>query len=91
VERSVPVCSRDQHRLQQGEGPDVRLVRVGDRYVPWHEAGGSAVAIGQHRAHVVRHGTDTSLTDSHVAGSHVRAGMQGGANGPMGSGGGPLG
>ena len=38
VERTVPVCRADANRLAQGEEPAIRLVRVGDRYVPWYEA-----------------------------------------------------
>lgn len=38
VERPVPVCGADARRLEQGHDPDFRLVRVGDRYVPWHES-----------------------------------------------------
>jgi ketosteroid isomerase-like protein len=38
VERKVPVCRSDANRLAQGDQPDIRLVRVGDRYVPWYAA-----------------------------------------------------
>ena len=38
VERQVPVCRSDQRRLDGGEDPEIRLVRVGDRYVPWFAA-----------------------------------------------------
>ena len=38
VERKVPVCRSDANRLAHGEQPAVRLVRAGDRYVPWYEA-----------------------------------------------------
>ncbi|MGH3362215.1 MAG: hypothetical protein ACRDOM_07125 [Nocardioides sp.] len=37
VERTVPVCRSDARRLTGGEDPEIRLVRVGDRWVPWHE------------------------------------------------------
>jgi hypothetical protein len=74
VERKIPVCSIDESRLSAGEPPEVRLVRVGDRWVPWHAAGGSVVGIAQHHAHVMRNG-DTRLTDKHVAEAHTRAGM----------------
>jgi hypothetical protein len=37
VERRVPVCGADARRLEVGEPPDVRLVRVGDRFVPWFQ------------------------------------------------------
>jgi hypothetical protein len=52
VERKVPVCRSDANRLAQGEQPAIRLVRVGDRYVPWYEAkrerGLLTAAIGTH-------------------------------------------
>lgn len=38
VERLIPVCGTDARRLEVGETPDIRLVRVGDRYVNWYEA-----------------------------------------------------
>lgn len=38
VEREVPVCRSDKRRLDGGEDPEIRLVRAGDRYVPWYEA-----------------------------------------------------
>ena len=45
VARSIAVCSSDARRLVGGQAPEVRMVRVGDRWVPWHEAGGiSAIA-----------------------------------------------
>ena len=37
VERQIAVCGADARRLEAGEAPDVRLVRVGDRYVKWYE------------------------------------------------------
>jgi len=88
VERMVGVCSRDQHRLAAGEEPEVRLIRVGDRWVPWHEAGGSVAYVARHQAHVVRPGAGTSLTDRHLAEAHTRTVINGGVNG---AGAGPLG
>ncbi|NYD40881.1 hypothetical protein [Nocardioides panaciterrulae] len=38
VEREVPVCRSDLRRITGGEDPEIRLVRVGDRYVPWYAA-----------------------------------------------------
>lgn len=38
VARMIPVCGADARRLEQGIDPDVRLIRVGDRYVKWYEA-----------------------------------------------------
>jgi hypothetical protein len=39
VEREIPVCARDAQRLVAGEAPDVRMVRLGNRHVPWYAAG----------------------------------------------------
>ena len=38
--RSVAVCAADARRLAAGEQPLARLVRIGDRWVPWHLTGG---------------------------------------------------
>lgn len=46
VARAVAVCAADARRLAGGEAPAIRMVRIGDRYVPVHEAGG-LVAISQ--------------------------------------------
>ncbi|MBS2939120.1 hypothetical protein KDN32_15375 [Nocardioides sp. J2M5] len=48
TERSIAVCAADARRLAGDEQPEVRMVRVGDRWVPWHESGG--VAEVSHRA-----------------------------------------
>ena len=55
VERPVPVCRNDQVRLDRGERPDVRLVRAGDRYVPWWAAGELA-SLPHQRAQAMRAG-----------------------------------
>jgi hypothetical protein len=36
TEREIGVCRSDARRITGGEDPEVRLVRVGDRYVPWY-------------------------------------------------------
>ncbi|MEO5663592.1 MAG: hypothetical protein ABIR39_09925 [Nocardioides sp.] len=46
VARTVAVCAADARRLAGGESPAIRMIRIGDRYVPVHEAGG-LVAISQ--------------------------------------------
>jgi hypothetical protein len=38
TEREIGVCRSDARRITGGEDPEVRLVRVGDRYVPWYAA-----------------------------------------------------
>ena len=42
-EREVEVCRNDALRLDDGEAPDVRQVRVGDRHVPWYAADDAAI------------------------------------------------
>ena len=44
VERSIGVCLPDALRLEGGERPDMRLVRVGDRWVPWYAASNETIA-----------------------------------------------
>jgi hypothetical protein len=36
AEREIGVCRADARRITGGEDPEIRLVRVGDRYVPWY-------------------------------------------------------
>jgi hypothetical protein len=43
--RTVAVCAADARRLSAGEEPLVRMVRVGDRWVPWHLSSGINGAI----------------------------------------------
>lgn len=38
VAREIAVCGTDARRLEAGHAPEVRMVRVGDRYVKWYEA-----------------------------------------------------
>lgn len=40
--RVIAVCAADARRLSAGEEPLVRLIRVGDRWVPWHLAGAAS-------------------------------------------------
>lgn len=95
VEREVAVCRSDARRLEGGEDPEVRLVRVGDRYVPWYAAaaadpgssvGGTIAALTGRRAHVIR--GNTPDTNRHVAEAHARAGLNN-LGGGGGVGGGP--
>ena len=50
AERAVAVCAADARRLSAGEEPLVRLVRVGDRWVPWHQSGGIRTIATSRRA-----------------------------------------
>ena len=64
AELGIQVCGTDADRLAAGQDPDVRMVRIGDRYVPWYAAGGSIEAIM--RQHAQGAGGRTSRTDKHV-------------------------
>lgn len=75
VARTVAVCAADARRLEGGQPPAVRQVRVGDRYVNVHEAGpftGVRDLADAHRAHLSP-GRDTRLTDKHLAEAYVRS------------------
>ncbi len=43
--RIIAVCAADARALAAGDEPLVRMVRVGDRWVPWHQAGSITGAI----------------------------------------------
>ncbi|MCF6378746.1 hypothetical protein L2K70_14120 [Nocardioides KLBMP 9356] len=43
--RVIGICAADARRLAAGEEPLVRMVRIGDRWVPWHLAGSVQGAI----------------------------------------------
>ena len=43
--RTIGVCAADARALAAGDEPLVRMVRVGDRWVPWHLSGGMEGAI----------------------------------------------
>ena len=56
--RTIAVCAADAHALSAGDEPLVRLVRIGDRWVPWHLAGSitGAVDAGAQLARSSSHG-----------------------------------
>jgi hypothetical protein len=39
VAREIPVCPVCSHRLEEGQVPEIRLVRLGNRRVPWFTSG----------------------------------------------------
>lgn len=84
VVRTVPVCAADARRLAGGEPPQVRMVRVGDRYVPSHEAGGIRAAVERHRT--MADERSTSHNRKNLAEALVDQTVNGvnGANGPYG-------
>jgi hypothetical protein len=43
--RTIAVCAADSRKLAAGDEPLVRMVRIGDRWVPWHLTGSLAGAI----------------------------------------------
>lgn len=83
VERQVPVCAADARRLEGGVNPDIRLVRIGDRYVPWHQAGGLAAVIETSRAQSVAQGGSAGARAA--AEAYTRSGLGGGGGGGYGA------
>jgi hypothetical protein len=88
VEREVPVCRRDRDRLTAGEEPDVRVVRVGDRYVPWWQANRGAIydgltgyVQGGLTAHV--HGGHALHSKAHLAEAELRSAITRGGGGGL--------
>jgi hypothetical protein len=79
--RTVAVCAADARRLEGGEPPQVRLVRVGDRYVPSYEAGGFAAVLDRH------HGLHDERSTSHNRRSLAEAYVDQAVNGVNGPGG----
>jgi hypothetical protein len=87
VARTVAVCAADARRLEGGQPPAVRQVRVGDRYVNVHEVDPFATVrdlADPQRGHVAA-GRDTRLTDKHLAEAYARQTLNG-ANLPDGHG-----
>lgn len=82
--RTVAVCASDARRLEGGEQPQVRMVRIGDRYVPSHEAGGIAAVVDRHRT--MRDERSTSHNRKSLAEAYVDQTINGvnGPNGPFG-------
>jgi hypothetical protein len=76
VERVVPVCANDANRLASAEQPDVRMVRSGDRYVPWYAAAAPGTAYSAHVA-----GDHAPETRRSIAEASTRAGGASGMGG----------
>jgi hypothetical protein len=47
TQRLVPVCRADASRLANDELPEIRMVRVGDRWVPWFVEGTEYARLGR--------------------------------------------
>jgi hypothetical protein len=83
VARTVSVCAADARRLEGGEAPEIRMIRVGDRHVPVHEAGGVEAIIDRHRS--LTHERSTSHNKKSLTEAVMRQTM-GGENGGVGGG-----
>jgi hypothetical protein len=79
--RPIAVCAADGRRLAAGEEPLVRMVRVGDRWVPWHQTSG-AIDAGAHIARA-EHGAavQRGLAQAYM---NQMTGGPGGGNSPIG-------
>jgi len=75
VVRTVAVCASDARRLEGGESPEVRMVRVGDRYVPSHEAGGIEAVVDRHRT--MRDERSTSHNRKNLAEAYIDQAING--------------
>lgn len=84
VDRSIEVCNSCARRLDAGEAPDQRIVRVGDRHVPWWQAAPPDLR-EQRKAGYTAHVSDGHgwHSSAHAAEATTRAGLNG-ANGPGG-------
>jgi hypothetical protein len=84
VVRTVSVCASDARRLEGGEPPQVRMVRVGDRYVPSHEAGGIEAVLERYQG--LRHERPESHNRKNLAEAYLDQSINGvnGVNGPFG-------
>jgi len=83
VSRTVSVCAADARRLEGGEAPETRMVRVGDRYVAVHEAGGVEAILDRHRS--LSHERSTSHNKKSMAEAYIDQAING-FNGPGGGG-----
>lgn len=93
TERTIAVCAADARRLASGDDPLVRLVRVGDRWVPWHLTGDvvgtvdAGVQLAQGSGHGV-HGQQNlaaAYLNQTMGGANMDgAGGAGGAGGALG-------
>jgi hypothetical protein len=83
--RVIAVCAADARRLSAGEEPLVRLVRVGDRWVPWHLTSGigGAVDAGVQLARGSSHGVHGQ---QNLAAAYLKQTTDGGSgiHGPFG-------
>jgi hypothetical protein len=69
VERTVSVCASDARRLEGGAAPEIRMIRVGDRRVPVHEAGGIEKVLRRHQT--LAHERSTSHNKKNLAEAYI--------------------
>lgn len=85
VARVIAVCAADARRLAAGEEPLTRMVRVGDRWVPWHLSSGidGAIDAGAQLARGSAHGVHGQ---QNLAAAYLNQATDGpnGVNGPFG-------
>lgn len=86
VLRQVPACSADANRLAHGQAPTMRLVRVGDRFVPMalldkDDAGWFRSTVDK-RAH--RDGKSNAVGQGALYGINPGGSSEMGSGGPMG-------
>lgn len=70
-EREVDVCHSCRRRLSGGDAVDHRMVRVGDRHVPWWQVGAGDLEAVISRSHVIS--GDTPETSKSLAEAQARA------------------
>lgn len=80
--RGIPVCAADARSLAAGDEPLVRMVRVGDRWVPWHQAGSITGAIDA-SARLARSGSHGVHGQQNLAQAYLNQ-ATGGYDGGMG-------
>jgi len=81
--RVIAICAADARRLAAGEEPLVRMVRVGDRWVPWHLAGSveGAIDAGAQLARSRSHGVHGQQNLSQVYLNQAMGGHDGSGGG----------
>ncbi len=84
VVREIQVCLMDAHRLEEGLAPEIRLVRLGNRRVPWFMSGPAyeSYALGYYGAAVESGRLQADRLTGIYGGASSRADR---ANGPPGT------
>jgi hypothetical protein len=73
TDRQIQICRRDADSVAAGEPPDVRLVRAGDRYVPWYAAGGSITTIVERQQDVTGNNLARVRRDKYLSEARMRS------------------